>query len=63
MKLQAVWELRTGTLTTLEVQAGRESDATCAAADGPVTPGSLSIRDLGYFDLQRFRARAAQGRC
>jgi Transposase DDE domain len=61
VKLQAVWELRTGTLTTLEVQAGRDSDAKSAAAEGPVTPGSLSIRDLGYFDLERFRARAAQG--
>lgn len=45
----------------MEVQAGRDSDAKGVAADGPVTPGSLSIRDLGYFDWERFRTRDAAG--
>jgi Transposase DDE domain len=61
VKLQTVRELRTGTLTRLEVQAGRDSDAKSQAADEPVTAGSLSIRDLGYFDLERFRALGAGG--
>jgi hypothetical protein len=61
VKLQTLWELRTGELTKLEVHAGRDSDAKSAAAEGPATPGSLSIHDLGYFDLERFRARGAQG--
>lgn len=61
VKLQTVWELRTGTLTRLQVQAGRDSDAKSQAGDDPVIPGSLSIRDLGYFHLERFRTLDAGG--
>ena len=61
IKLQARWELRTGGLTRLAVQAGRDSDVQSQAEDEPVTPGSLSIRDLGYFQLERFRALEAGG--
>lgn len=59
--LQVVWELRTGALTRLEAQPGRESDATSRVQDEAVIPGSLSLRDLGYFDLERFRMRGAGG--
>jgi len=55
VKLQAVWELRAGELTTLDIQPGRHSDAKSVAPDAPVVPGSLTIRDLGYFDLERFQ--------
>jgi hypothetical protein len=61
VKIQATWELRTGKLTTLLVEPGRRSDAQSEAAEGPVLPGSLSIRDLGYFSLRRFQARGAAG--
>jgi hypothetical protein len=61
VKIQACWELRTGKLTTLLVEPGRGSDAQSAAVESPVTPGSLVIRDLGYFSLRRFQERGAAG--
>jgi Transposase DDE domain len=56
VKLQVTWEMRTGSLNQLVVQPGRRSDAKSVAVDDPVTPGSLTIRDLGYFCLKRFRS-------
>jgi hypothetical protein len=61
VKIQAVWELRRGELTRLDVQPGRHSDAQSEAASDPVTPGSLTIRDLGYFSLPRFQERSRGG--
>jgi Transposase DDE domain len=61
VKIQVRWELRTGKLNQLVVQPGRSSDAQSAAAEPPVTPGSLSIRDLGYFCLKRFQTLSAAG--
>jgi hypothetical protein len=55
VKIQTAWELRAGKLTKLDLQPGRHSDAQSEAPDGPVWPGSLTIRDLGYFCLKRFR--------
>jgi hypothetical protein len=61
VKIQVGWELRTGELTTLLVEPGRGSDAHSAAVASPVTPGSLVIRDLGYFRLRGFQQRSAAG--
>jgi hypothetical protein len=61
VKLQVIWELRTGQLKELSVQAGRRSDATSQDAAEPVMPGSLHIRDLGYFSLERFRTLSTSG--
>jgi hypothetical protein len=61
VKLQVAWDVRTGELTKLEVQPGRHSDAKSEGPDRPVVPGSLSIRDLGYFSLERFRRLGAAG--
>jgi hypothetical protein len=61
VKIQACWELRTGKLTTLLVEPGRGSDAQSAAVASPAVPGSLVIRDLGYFSLRRFQERGAAG--
>ncbi len=55
VKVQVTWEMRTGAVTKLVVEPGRQSDAKSAAIEGPVAPGSLTIRDLGYFCLKRFR--------
>jgi hypothetical protein len=61
VKLQVAWDLRTGKLTKLEIQPGRHSDARSADPDRPVATGSLSIRDLGYFSLERFRKVSEAG--
>lgn len=61
VKIQVAWELRTGGLTKLVVGPGRQSDAKGVASDDPVAPGSLTIRDLGYFCLKRFRSIGRQG--
>jgi hypothetical protein len=59
-KIQVVWEMRTGCLTKLVVDAGRQSDAKSQDVDEPVAPGSLTIRDLGYFCLKRMRSIGEQ---
>jgi hypothetical protein len=61
VKLQVAWELRGGALTRLELGPGRQADARSDRPDDPVVPGSLSIRDLGYFSLERFRRLSAGG--
>lgn len=61
VKIQVTWELRAGKLTKLAVEPGRHSDAKSEAVDDPVTPGSLTIRDLGYFSLKRFGALSQGG--
>ena len=61
VKLQVAWDLRTGAITRLVAQPGRHSDAKDDDPDRPVTAGSLSIRDLGYFGLERFRKLGTAG--
>ncbi len=61
VKIQVAWELRRGQLEKLEVHPGRHSDATSVDVDAPVVSGSLTLRDLGYFCLERFRSIGAQG--
>lgn len=61
VKIQTIWDLGTGELTKSEVQPGRSRDATSATPEEPVRRGSLSIRDLGYFGLQRFPRLSRQG--
>lgn len=60
VKIQVTWEMRTGRLTKLDVGPGRQSDAKSVDVDDPVAPGSLTIRDLGYFCVQRFRSIGEQ---
>ena len=61
VKIQVTWDLVTGALSKLAVGPGRNSDAASEEPDEPVRRGSLSIRDLGYFGLGRFRRRAEAG--
>jgi hypothetical protein len=55
LKIQALWDLLTGELLTLELEPGRRSDAKSVLLEGPVPARSLSIFDLGYFCLKRFQ--------
>jgi hypothetical protein len=55
LKIQVLWSLTTGQLLRWLIEPGRASDATSEMAATPPTAGSLSIFDLGYFSLERFR--------
>jgi hypothetical protein len=61
VKIQVVWDLRTGTLKRLRIEPGRGSDAKSAIIQELPPAGSLSLWDLGYFSLQRLGAWAAAG--
>lgn len=54
LKLQVLWDLKTGELAQLHVEPGKASDtkSPIAKADA-IEAGSLLVFDLGYFDLGR----------
>lgn len=54
LKLQVIWDFLSGRLR-MTCEAGRQSDSTGPALDETPSAGSLSIFDLGYFSLDRFR--------
>lgn len=56
LKLQILWDLKTGRLVQLHVEPGRASDAKSPIAVTEAEPGTLLVYDLGYFDLSRFAA-------
>jgi hypothetical protein len=55
LKIQVLWSLRTGQLLRWMLEPGRASDARSAMVETTPPAGSLSIFDLGYFSLERFR--------
>jgi hypothetical protein len=55
LKVQVLWELISGRLVQMLLEPGRQHDSRTAALTGPQPTGSLTIHDLGYFDLGRFR--------
>ena len=55
LKIQVLWDLITGSLLKVVLEPGRNSDGKSPLLEGPVPTGSLSIFDLGYFRLRRFR--------
>lgn len=61
LKLQVLWDLKTGELARLHVEPGKASDARGPTARAEAQPGQLLVFDLGYFDLGRFAAVAAGG--
>lgn len=61
LKVQVLWDLAAGRLVRLLLEPGRLHDTNSAALADVPPAGSLTIRDLGYFDLSRFRAWAAAG--
>lgn len=56
LKIQVLWDLKTGQLVQLHVGPGRASDAKSPIAVTEAEPGTLLVYDLGYFDLSRFAA-------
>ena len=55
LKLQIQLDLGPGALAGLELQHGRDSDRRSRLRTGAVTPNALSLTDLEYFKLSRFR--------
>jgi hypothetical protein len=60
LKIQVLWDLKTGQLVRMEVEAGKASDAKSTIALAQAEPGTLLIYDLGYFDVARFQALDSQ---
>ncbi len=58
LKIQVRWNLRTGELPQVLIEAGKASDAKSPIAHQDALAGSLEIFDLGYFSLERFRRLA-----
>lgn len=56
LKIQLLWDLKTGRIERLLVEPGRHSDARSVIAVDQAEPGTLLIYDLGYFDVDRFAA-------
>lgn len=55
LKIQVRWDLKTGELPLVLIEAGRASDAKSLIAQQKPLAGSLEIYDLGYFSLKRFK--------
>jgi hypothetical protein len=61
MKLQVRWDLRSGAVDALAIEAGRDCDSKTSLQETALTPGSLRITDLGYFDTEVFQRLGQQG--
>jgi hypothetical protein len=55
MKLDVLFDIRTGQLRGPEIRPGRAHDSTAAIAQTLPAPGALRIQDLGYFALKRLK--------
>ena len=55
IKIQVLWSLSAGQLLGWQITSGRASDAKSEIAEALPPAGSLSVFDLGYFSLERFR--------
>lgn len=55
LKLQVIWDFLSGRLWRMVCEAGKQNDSTSPVMDETPPAGSLSIFDLGYFLLERFR--------
>jgi hypothetical protein len=55
IKIHVQWDLTSGRFIAA-LDPARTADNRSAILDDPVPPGSLVLRDLGYFDLDRFEA-------
>lgn len=55
LKLQVIWDFLSGRLWRIRCEAGKQNDATSPVMGETPPARSLSIFDLGYFSLERFR--------
>jgi len=61
LKLSVRWNMTNGHLTQLNLQHSMAHDRRAAAHHAPVQPGSLQLRDLGYFKLDDLEKIGFQG--
>jgi hypothetical protein len=61
LKIQVLWDIKTGRLVELHIEPGKASDVNSPIAKARTEVGSLSVFDLGYFDLDRFAALETNG--
>jgi hypothetical protein len=61
LKLQVEWDLRSGALTHVQIEAGRSPDGATTRQQARRGKGSLRIADLGYFDLDVFAEMTKAG--
>src|SRR5256714_6438110 len=61
VKLHVRWELKRGRLWGPQLTDGRASDRRSPFAEEAIEPGSLSVKDLGYFNLKHIAARQQAG--
>jgi hypothetical protein len=61
IKLQTMWEIRSGALQALRIEAGRDSDYSTSLQAMRLAPGSLRIADLGYFVTAVFQQMICAG--
>lgn len=61
LKLQVLFDLKTGALWGLEIEAGRHCDQKASLQRAELPKGSLRIADLGYFDTEVFAALSEEG--
>lgn len=55
LKFQVLWNLATGKLVKLLIEPGRQHDSQSTVLEELPPAGSLTIYDLAYFQLKRFR--------
>jgi Transposase DDE domain len=56
LKVQVLWDLKTGQLQQMEIEAGKAADALSPIALAEAPERTLLVYDLGYFDIERFAA-------
>src|SRR5712692_3235171 len=61
VKLHVRWERKRGRLWGPKLTDGRASDRRSPLNEEPVEPGSLSVKDLGYFNLEHIVWRRRAG--
>src|SRR6266702_1876124 len=61
VKLHVRWELKRGRLSLPKLTDGRASDRRSPLNQEKILPGSLSVKDLGYFHLGRIAERQRAG--
>jgi hypothetical protein len=61
MKLQVQWDLSSGAIDAVAIEPGRDCDYKTSLQSAPMTPGSLRITDLGYFDTEVFQRFDQEG--